>query len=218
MTNDEQKDVLRHWIGEANNAIIDIAFVRLFQELSAKHSTCAGSSQQVYDLGYHPIGRVISRRVFSTADSLILFCAKSSDKHSRVCNVFDLKEAIFQGRSASFLASAKPIEKAFKDYEINAKPHLDNIKSIRNKLVAHSEKAVILGSRTLMVELDILLSYSEHIISLISSLADHSGFKVPGTVQHPARSDNSLVLHQKKSAEQDAEIFWGEVFKLLTIS
>lgn len=203
MTDLEPIDILRYWVAQTSFAVQGAAYLRGFEHERLSYVQSKANGESLADPRYCPQARMALMCLWAVEDSLVLFCRRAVDSHEGSENVIELKNQIL--RSDCFSGNEQEITKVFRLFDKGFKQKVDRLKEARDKLIAHSEMAMILRDEVQYTPLQIVGGVDE-VIKLVDCLVRHSGLKKDG--------DETMLIRHPDFAEFDAEDFWASNFAL----
>jgi hypothetical protein len=211
MTNAEQLEALRHWVQEGRMAILDVAFVRAYEEVRQEYvRTRMSEGKRLGNPLLNPSGTVAIGRLHQVNTTLVIFCGKAADRDNQSVGLRILKNSIVSDARLSPTQREK-INSEFKLFE---KIHgFDtNLISIRSKVYAHSDLSTLMDSQIPPMKLGQLLEHTIALTDLIRTLRFNSNLVPVGCPENPVVSDNSVSPGVYKFAHMNAVRFWTANF------
>lgn len=206
---DEQLQVMRYWVSEANRAMRIIAFIRGFEKARKQYFERKYNLEEPKNPAYSAVGRVSIALLDVALDSLILFSFRAFDGDYRAASLSKLKNAFLLSDLINDRYKEQ-VKYAFRKFDRGQKSAKSEIEKLRSKMIAHVDFDFLLDGRQEGITIEKALEIAENIVDLVSFMA--AGFKKPGTIESPTISDNSLVITPAELAEPDAEEFWRVTF------
>lgn len=211
MSPEEQLEILRYWIFEGSFAIDDVAFIEKYEQVRARYvAERRAKGLDLRNPWLNSSGRIAQQRLFQARTTLVIFCCKAMDQDNQSASLGKLKNSILRNDNLCN-ARRNRIIQGFRHFQRNHGSD-ERIKSIRDKIFAHSDLNEILQGQLPKFNLRELIEYSRAVTTLIATLADYSALVPKGTAENPIVSDNSLVLQPVEIAEMDALEFWEKNF------
>lgn len=205
---DEQLQVMRYWVSEADRARRNIALIRGFDESWRRYSASKSLPSEIKLPSYNAAGRISLALLDNALDSVVLFSFKAFDEDARAASLPRLRKALQKNMATD--GRLDGIAEEFRKFERREKSTLDGLRTLRKKSVAHVDYDFLLDPSRKNLAVEDALKAANRLVDLVALLAKL--FQKIGTVGDPTAADNSIMVIPDKFSELDAEEFWRVTF------
>lgn len=208
LDDNQQLEVMRYWVSEANMAQRNIALIRGFEQSRRRFVESKSLPEEMASPAYSPVGRVSTAILDVVLDSIIMFSFKAFDQDKQAASLSKLKDVLFQNAANDGLVDN--VAAAFRSFNRNNESVLKDLRMFRKKKVAHIDYDFLLGQKQVSLTVEEALTTATKIVDLVALLAKF--FIKVGTTESPTVADNSLIIAHAEFLELDAEEFWRVTF------